>query len=70
MLLICEKLMRNNPSLELVKVNAYAKFGHIPSIRSQDIERKCNFYKKLRAITVLKNCENVRVTNHDENIPI
>ena len=32
--------MPNNPNLDLVKINAYAKFGLIPSIRSQDIEGK------------------------------
>ena len=32
--------MRNNPNLDLVSFNAYAKFGQIPSILSQDIERK------------------------------
>ena len=35
--------MRNNPSLELVKVNAYAQFDQIPPICSQAIERKQNF---------------------------
>ena len=36
------KIARNNPNLHvhLVNVNAYAKFGQIPSIRSQGIERK------------------------------
>ena len=42
MLYICEKLMRNNPRLDLVNVNAYAKFAQIPSIPSPDIERKRN----------------------------
>ena len=32
------KLTCNNPNLDLV--NAYAKFGQIPSIRSQDIDHK------------------------------
>ena len=32
--------MGNNPNLDLVKVKAYAKFDHNPSIRSQDIVRK------------------------------
>ena len=32
------KLTCNNPNLDLV--NAYSKFGQIPSIRSQDIEHK------------------------------
>ena len=32
--------MRNNPNLDQVKVNAYAKLDQILSIRSQDIERK------------------------------
>ena len=35
--------MRNNPILDLVKVNAYAKVDPIPSLLSQDIERKRNF---------------------------
>ena len=35
--------MCNNPNLDLDKLNAYAKFDQIPSIRSQDIERKRNF---------------------------
>ena len=37
-----QKLTRNNPNLDLVDVNAHAKFGLIPSIRSKDIERKPN----------------------------
>ena len=32
--------MLNNPNLDLVNINAYAKFGQISSICSQDIERK------------------------------
>ena len=32
--------MRNNPNLHLVNINAYSKFGLIPSIRSEDIEQK------------------------------
>ena len=31
-----------NPNIELVKMNAYLKFGEILSIRSQDIESKYN----------------------------
>ena len=34
--------MRNNPNLNLVNMNAYAKLGQIPSIHSQDIEQKQN----------------------------
>ena len=34
------KQMPNNLDLELVTVNAYAKFGQIPSMCSEDIERK------------------------------
>ena len=34
------KLKGNNPNLELVKVNAYAKFDQILLIHSQDIEQK------------------------------
>ena len=36
------KLTCNNPNLDLVRVNAYAKFNQIPSICSQDIERNQN----------------------------
>ena len=36
------KLTCNNPNLILVYISAYAKFGQIPSIYSQDIERKQN----------------------------
>ena len=32
--------MCNNPNIDLVKINAYAKFDQIPSIHSQDFERK------------------------------
>ena len=35
-------LTRNNTNLDLVNINAYAKFGQIPSMHSQDIERKRN----------------------------
>ena len=31
------KLMCNNPNLDVVNINAYAKLGQLPSIRSQDI---------------------------------
>ena len=33
------KFRRNNPNLDLVKVNVYAKFDQIPSIRSEVIEQ-------------------------------
>ena len=36
------KLTCNNPNLDLVNINAYAKFGQIPSICSQDIQLKRN----------------------------
>ena len=32
-----QKLTHNNPNLDLVNINAYAKLGQIPSIRSEDI---------------------------------
>ena len=37
-----QKLKRNNPNLDLVNINAFAKFGLFQSIRSGDIERKEN----------------------------
>ena len=33
-----QKMMLYNPNLDLVNDNVYTKFGHILSIRSQDIE--------------------------------
>ena len=37
-----QKLIRNNPNLDLVNINAFAKFGLFQSIRSGYIERKEN----------------------------
>ena len=37
-----QKSMRNNPNLDVFNINAYTVFGEIPSIISQDIERKQN----------------------------
>ena len=37
--------MRNNPNIDLVKVNANAKFDQIPLIQSQNIEGKQNFWQ-------------------------
>ena len=57
------KLTRNNPSVDLV--NAYAKFGEIPFICSQNFERKwaeTKFWQQSRAIILLLICENWRVT--------
>ena len=36
------KMMGNNPKLDLVNDDVHTKFSRIPSIRSQDIERKRN----------------------------
>ena len=40
---ILQKMMSNNPKLDVVNVDVYTKFGQILSIRSQDIERKRNY---------------------------
>ena len=42
---MCRKMMYNNPTVDLVKLNmnAFIKFGEILSICSQDDERKQNF---------------------------
>ena len=40
--------MFNNPNLDLVKVNVYAKFDQIPSICSEAIEQKLNFFNNQR----------------------
>ena len=37
-----QKMTLYNPNLDLVNDNVYTKFGHILSIRSQDIEEKPN----------------------------
>ena len=34
--------MYNNRNLDLININSYAKFGQIPLIHSQVIERKRN----------------------------
>ena len=36
-------MMCNNTELDLVNMNAYIKFGEIPPIGTQDIERKRNY---------------------------
>ena len=38
-----QKMTANIPNVDLVSFNSYIKFGEIPSICSQDIERKQNF---------------------------
>ena len=48
-----QKIMCNNPELDLVNMNAYIKFGEILSICSQDIERK-EILAKSRAITLVQ----------------
>ena len=37
-----QKLTCNYPSLDLVNINAYTKFGQNPSILSEDIKQKRN----------------------------
>ena len=39
---LLRKMTGNNPKLDLVNVDVHTKFGRIPSIRSQHIERKRN----------------------------
>ena len=39
---ILQKMMGNNPKLDLVNDDVHTKFGRILSIRSQNIERKQN----------------------------
>ena len=36
-------MIRSNPKVDLVNINAYTKFGEIISICSEDIERKPNY---------------------------
>ena len=63
------KLMCNNPNLDIVNINASAKFGQIRSICSQDIERKPiltsikghNSVKNLRKLT--RNNPNLDLVN-------
>ena len=50
---ILQKMMGNNPKLDVVNVDVHTKFGQILSICSRDIERKQNsdvnqgpFYEK------------------------
>ena len=41
-----QKMMCNNPNLDLVSINAYTKFGKPLSIFSQDIERRQNYDRR------------------------
>ena len=50
-------MLCNNPKLDIVNMNAYIKFGEILPIGSQDIERKQNFWRKSRAITLAQISE-------------
>ena len=56
------KIKCNDPKLDLVNINAYTKFGENMSSSSQDIERKRNFRRKSRAITLVQNVEKLCVT--------
>ena len=49
-----QKMMHNNPKLDLVNINVYTQFGQILSICSQDIEEKQTSDIKSRAVTLLK----------------
>ena len=42
MLQICRKTKIHNTNIDLVNDNVFTNFGHILSIRSQDIEQKPN----------------------------
>ena len=37
---ICEKMMNNNPNVDLVNIIRYTKYGQILSILSEDIKKK------------------------------
>ena len=41
------KLMLNNPKLDVININAYAKFGQNPSKFSQDTEQKRKSYGRI-----------------------
>ena len=61
-----QKLTRTKPNVNLLNVNAYAKFGLPPSMRSEDVERKWSRYygitdnlkaeMKIMTITKGHNC--------------
>ena len=54
-----QNLMRNNPNIDLVNINAYAKFGQNPSICSQDIERKWKIRTESRHHRMMDNLKTV-----------
>ena len=62
------KIMRTNPNLDLININAYMKFGQIIFISSQDIERKRICDISQRAITLLQICEKVMCNNHNQHL--
>ena len=55
-------LIRNNPNVDLVNLNAYEISGVSPSVRSLDIKGNEILEIKSRVITLLEICENWRVT--------
>ena len=56
-------MIRNNPTLGLVNMNAYIKVGEILSICYQDIERKLNSNVNQKAITLLQICNKMMRNN-------
>ena len=59
------KLTPKNPNLNLVNINARAKLGHIPSVRSQDIERKRNYDINHNTCNSVINSRKLTRNNHN-----
>ena len=63
------KLTRYNPNLALVNVNFYAKFGFIPSIHSQDIERK-QILTLIKGPKIVVNIKKKKMTRNKPNLDL
>ena len=51
-----------NTNVDLVNDNGDTKFGQILSIHSQDIEKKPEFCRQSRAVTLLQICKKWQLT--------
>ena len=58
-----QKMTLYNPNLDLVNVNVYTKFGHILSIRSQDIELKNQILTSIKGRNSVANLRKTIIYN-------
>ena len=64
---MCQKMMRNNPCVDLVTINTYTKYGQILLIHSQNIERKQNSELSVKSHNSITNVQKM-CNNHNLDI--